>query len=334
MNLFGRSFRLMLIGESHGPITGVVVDGHPAGISIQPEDFEADLTRRRPGRPGTTSRREKDHPIIQSGLFNGRTTGAPLTIIFKNEDKHARDYTQLRYIPRPGHADWAAEKKYGGHNDYRGGGRFSGRLTVGLVAAGVVAKKIIHPARLKAEILEIGGSQDFETVIQDAVTRKDSVGGLIECRGGGLPVGMGEPFFDSLEAMISHIIFSIPAIKGIEFGSGFQCSRMRGSECNDPITDKEGRTSSNHSGGISGGISNGNQLVFRVAVKPTPSIARSQKTADIKTGEMKMLSISGRHDACIALRMPVIAEAAAAVALADLFLRKTQVFTHSKRRMK
>jgi chorismate synthase len=322
MNIFGHSFRITLLGESHGPLIGIVIDGHPAGLPLKPEDFTADLDRRRPSMTGSTFRREEDRPEIKSGLYRGKTTGAPLGIFFQNQDQHSQDYMRLRHFPRPGHADWTASKKYGGFNDPRGGGRFSGRLTVGLVAAGAVAKKIIHPVQIKAEIIEIGGSQDFAGAVGAAIAAKDSVAGLIECRGSSMPAGLGEPFFDSLESMLSHIIFSIPGIKGIEFGAGFQYSRMRGSECNDPILDKSGRTESNHAGGINGGISSGNQLVFKVAVKPTPSIGRPQETLNTQTGKIETLEVSGRHDACIALRMPVIVEAAAAIAVADLSLRR------------
>lgn len=326
MNSFGHSFRITLTGESHGPMVGIVIDGHPAGMAFSPAEFLPDLKRRQPGGSGTTARREKDQPLIRSGLYRGRTTGAPLTIEFKNQNQRPDDYAGFRCIPRPGHADWTAGEKYGGFNDPRGGGRFSGRLTAGLVAAGVVAKKIIHPVKLSAKVMETGGSQDIKKAVQEAENKQDSVGGLIECRGTRIPPGLGEPFFDSMESQLSHLIFSIPGIKGIEFGSGFQCCRMRGSTCNDPILDKNGRTGSNHSGGINGGISSGNELVFRVAVKPAPSISRPQKTIHINTGKTETLSIPGRHDTCIALRMPVIVEAAAAIVLADLSLRKTKVY--------
>ena len=326
MNSFGHAFRITLTGESHGPEIGIIIDGIPPGIPLAPEDFYSDLKRRKPGQNGTTPRREQDTPLIEAGLYQGKTTGAPLMIVFKNRDQQPNDYRQILNTPRPGHADWTAAWKYKGFNDPRGGGRFSGRLTVGLVAAGVLAKKIIHPVQLKAVITEIGGTQNFEPAVQEAAAQQDSIGGIIECRGKNMPAGWGEPFFDSMESLLSHIIFSIPGIKGLEFGSGFQSARMRGSTCNDPITDTGGRTLSNHSGGINGGISNGNELIFRAAVKPASSITRPQKTINTRTGKTETLIIPGRHDACIALRMPVIIEAAAAIVLADFSLRKIVSF--------
>lgn len=320
MNTFGRLFRLSLYGESHGKEVGIIIDGCPAGLALSTSDFKEDLERRRAGASGTTGRRELDKPRIKSGLFNRRTTGAPLTISFANRDVRSAEYLPLRDTPRPGHADFVARQKYAGFNDFRGGGQFSGRLTVALVAAGVVAKKIIHPATVKASLIEAGGIRDSDEAVRSASAEGDSVGGVVECRADGFPGGLGEPFFNSVESMISHIIFSIPGIKAIEFGSGFACSRMRGSECNDVLIDQTGKTKTNHSGGINGGMTNGNEIVFRVAARPTPSIRLTQQTINIKTGKTTNLSVKGRHDACIALRMPVIVEAAAAVVLADFLL--------------
>ena len=322
MNTFGLSFRLSIFGESHGECVGAVIDGCPAGLSLSPDDLLADIDRRKPGGPGGTPRHEPDVPEIRSGILDGRTTGAPLTIVFANRNARSEDYEALRDIPRPGHADLVARIKFGGFNDARGGGHFSGRLTLPLVAAGAVARKLLAPATLRAALLEAGGSTDIEKTVRAAGKDGDSVGGLIECRGSGFPPGLGEPFFDAVESLIAHVIFAIPGIKGIEFGAGFAAPRMRGSECNDALIDAGGETRSNHSGGINGGITNGNELVFRVAVKPPSSIRREQESIDLRTGLPVRFSVPGRHDACTALRMPVIVEAAAAVVLADLMLRQ------------
>jgi chorismate synthase len=318
MNSFGRIFRLSVFGESHGRAIGVVMDGVPPGISIYVSDFEHDLSRRRSGAPGTTPRKETDLPKIISGIYEGNTTGAPLTILFENSDVRSSDYENLLTTPRPGHADFTAGKKFKGYADPRGGGHFSGRMTLALVAAGVVAKKIIAPVNISAEILEIGGEKDIQKALDAITGTGDSIGGIIQCRASGIPVGWGEPFFDSVESLISHLVFSIPAIKGIEFGSGFNAARMKGSLQNDPILDSSGKTLTNNAGGINGGISNGNELQFRVAVKPTSSIGLPQETLNLKRGKKETLQIRGRHDTCIALRMPVILEAATAIVLADL----------------
>jgi chorismate synthase len=253
-----------------------------------------------------------------------KTTGAPLHIMFENKNVKSNDYTNLKSTPRPGHADFTASKKYNGFNDPRGGGHFSGRLTLCLVAAGVIAKKIIPKINIDARIIELGGSTNFDKVIQEAIIKKDSIGGIIECTANNIPIGWGEPFFNSIESMISHLVFSIPAIKGIEFGSGFGASKMLGSQHNDVLIDLEGHTKTNHSGGINGGISNGNPLIFRVAVKPTSSISSAQNTLDTLKNEMVDLEIIGRHDVCIALRVPVILESVTAIALADLYLQSTK----------
>lgn len=320
MNSFGRIFRVSICGESHGREVGCVIDGCPPGLSLSPDDFQRDLERRRAGMPGTTQREEKDVPLIQSGVFEEKTTGAPVHISFENADTQSEDYENFRQIPRPGHADFTAMKKFSGFNDYRGGGHFSGRMTLALVAAGVVAKKIVRPTIIQAGIIEAGGSTDIVKAVREAGEDNDSVGGIIECISTDVPVGIGEPFFDSAESLISHLVFSIPGIKGIEFGSGFSSARMRGSAHNDPFIDVNGRTLTNHSGGINGGLTNGNPLVFRVAVKPTSSIPKAQKTINLISGEIENLVIQGRHDSCFALRTPVIVEAATACVLADLVL--------------
>ena len=325
MNSFGKLFRISIFGESHGESVGIVIDGCPAGIPLKQSDFEADFSRRKSGTKGTTPRQEPDIPRIMSGVFNDHTTGAPLMVLFENTNTRSGDYSQLKEIPRPGHADLTGNQKYGGYQDYRGGGHFSGRLTLGLVAAGVVAKKIIAPVTVSTSILEVGGSSDIESALDRAIENQDSIGGIIGCTIASVPVGLGEPFFDSVEAVMSHMIFSIPAIKGIEFGAGFMAAKMTGSEHNDNIISREGATKTNHAGGINGGISNGNEICFRVAVKPTSSTHQTQQTINIVTGRMEDLTIEGRHDTCIALRVPVVVEAAAAMVMADLMLQAQEV---------
>ena len=331
MNSFGKLFRISIYGESHGESVGIVMDGCPAGIPLKTSDFEAELARRKSGAKGTTPRQEPDIPRIMSGVFNELTTGAPVMVQFDNTNTRSRDYSLLKDIPRPGHADFTGQQKFGGYQDYRGGGHFSGRLTLGLVAAGVVARKIMVPAKVESAILEVGGSTQIESALDNAIEIQDSIGGIIECRISEVPVGLGEPFFDSLEAVMSHMVFSIPAIKGIEFGSGFEAARMKGSEHNDNIIDSQGNTETNHAGGINGGISNGNEIIFRVAVKPTSSTHQAQRTMNMQSGKMEELSIEGRHDTCIALRVPAVLEAAAAIVMADFMLQAQQtgrIFKH------
>lgn len=325
MNSFGRLFRISILGESHGPHVGIVVDGCPAGLPVVPGDFSGDMGRRRSGRVGTTARKETDAPMLASGVFNGRTTGAPILILFSNKDVDSTAYEALRRTPRPGQADLVAHRKYGGFNDYRGGGPFSGRLTAGLVAAGVIAKKLVRPVKVSARLVEAGGTTEVEKAVEEAVRAHDSVGGVIECRASGLPAGLGEPFFDSTESLLAHLLFSIPGIKAVEFGAGTAGSRMRGSEFNDEILSPSGETRSNNAGGINGGITNGNDVVFRVAVRPTASIGKKQHTIDLDTGGQREVSIGGRHDACFALRVPVIVEAACAIVMADLTLLEQRI---------
>jgi len=326
MNSFGRIFRVSIFGESHGESVGIVIDGCPGGLSLAAEDLLPDLERRKGGQgKGTTPRKEDDFPFFKSGLFNGKTTGAPITIIFENNNTRSEDYNKQRSIPRPGHADWVAHQKYGGNEDYRGGGHFSARLTTGLVAAGAIAKKLMANITIHAAITEIGGEKDVEKGLQNAIDAKDSVGGIVECTVNGLPVGLGEPFFDSVESQIAHIAFAIPAVKGIEFGAGFAAAKMFGSQHNDAIENMEGKTRTNHAGGIVGGISNGNELVFRIAIKPTASTPKPQNSLNWDTGLTEDFSVKGRHDLCVALRAPVILEAATAVALVDLFLLEQKI---------
>lgn len=315
MNSFGRNFRITLFGESHGECVGVVIDGIPPGIAISEEIFFDSLYRRNPHIEGTTQRKEMDIPHIVSGIYNGRTTGCSLTILFNNEDVKSEHYPQM--LTRPSHTDFVAREKYNGFNDARGGGIFSGRMTLGLVAAGVVARQIIDK---KIQINANLNPPISSSLLAKIKSEGDSLGGIVECSISGVPVGLGEPFFNSFESLLSHLVFSVPGIKGIEFGAGFKIAEMTGSEANDCYIDADGKTLTNHSGGINGGITNGNDIVFRVAVKPTPSIAKPQYTYNFKTNEMEELKIVGRHDTCFALRMPVIIEATTAIILAELYI--------------
>lgn len=342
MNSFGRIFRVHIFGESHGESAGITIDGCPAGLPLAVEDFLTDMERRKGGtQKGTTPRKEDDLPIFKSGVFNGKTTGAPITILFENNNTRSGDYEKQRAVPRPGHADFVAHAKFGGHEDFRGGGHFSGRLTVCLVAAGVIAKKLlelsnkavssrdgldeVNSIQVTATILEIGGEQDLEKGLQKAIDQKDSIGGIVECRVNGLPVGLGEPFFDSAELLISHAVFAIPAIRGIEFGTGFAAAKMFGVAHNDAIEDSTGKTITNHAGGVVGGITNGNELVFRIAVKPTSSTPKEQQTLNWETNTIETFSVKGRHDLCIALRVPVVLEAVTALVLVDLLLLEQHI---------
>jgi len=326
MNSFGRIFRVHIFGESHGESVGVCIDGIPAGLSLSVEDFLEDIERRKGGtQKGTTPRQESDLPIFKSGIFNNKTTGAPLTILFENNNTRSTDYAKQRAVPRPGHADFVASKKFGGFEDYRGGGHFSGRLTVCLVAVGVVAKKLLKDISVKSIILEIGGETDLEKGLQKAIDAKDSIGGIIECRANGLPIGLGEPFFDSAESLLAHAVFAIPAVRGVEFGTGFAAAKMFGSEHNDAIENGSGKTKTNHAGGVVGGITNGNELVFRIAIKPTSSTPKEQQTWNWETNQIEPFSVKGRHDLCIALRVPVVLEAVTAMVLADLMLLEQRI---------
>ena len=329
MNSFGTLYKLAIFGESHGPAVGITVDGCPAGISLSADDFSSDIERRKGGiQKGTTPRTEADIPVLLSGVFNGKTTGAPLTIIFENSNTRSSDYEKQRSIPRPGHADFVASQKFGGYEDYRGGGHFSGRLTVCLVAAGVIAKKLLSvygDINCQATLIEAGAEKDIEAGLQKAIDAKDSIGGIVECRVNGLPIGLGEPFFNTLESLISHAVFAIPAIRGIEFGTGFAAASMFGSDHNDALEDKSGKTRTNHAGGVVGGLTNGNELVFRVAVKPTSSTPKEQHSLNIETGKMEDFSVKGRHDLCIALRVPVVLEAVTACVLADMLLQSQAI---------
>ena len=355
MNTFGRKFRVSIFGESHGELIGVVLDGVPAGLELSEQDFEQDILRRKSGAKGTTPRIEADQPQIVSGVFEGHTTGAPLTIVFKNTNTHSSDYSLFAAMPRPGHADLTAALKWDDCQDPRGGGHFSGRLTLPVVAAGVVAKKILKDVtmldetpcnEINAKIVELGGvsAADFSTtlntatgtsdagvdrsagiqpswqqVINAAIQEGDSLGAIIECTVPDIDPGYGEPFWDSVESNLAHAIFAIPGVRGIEFGDGFKVAAMKGSEHNDPIA-PDGRPSKNGAGGINGGITNGAPIVFRTAFKPTSSIRKAQQTYNFETGQMDTLEVPGRHDVCFALRAPVVVEAMTAIVLADMVL--------------
>ena len=315
MDCFGNRFQIEIFGASHAPAVGVTLRGVPASLPLAAGDFNADLLRRKSGARGTTPRIEDDTPVID----DRRATEGTLSLTFANKNYRDADYRDFTHIPRPGHADFVALQRYGSLLD----GRFSGRMTLPLVAAGVVAKKLIAPIRVEACLLEVGGvdysdATAVEQALDAALHEGDSLGGIIECRCTGVPVGLGEPFFDPLESLLAHAVFAIPGIRGIEFGDGFSASRMTGSAHNDPIVDAAGHTARNGAGGINGGLSNGNPVVFRVAVKPTSSIRKTQRTFDFACGEMVDYAIPGRHDTCFALRVPPVVEAVTACVLADL----------------
>lgn len=323
MNHIGRLFQVNIFGESHGKSVGVLLDGVPAGIPLQEEDFKQDLSRRKSGGLGTTPRIETDEILIESGVFCGTTTGGAILLRFLNSNANSKDYTNLLKHPRPSHADFVSGVKYHGYQDYRGGGSFSGRLTLGLVAAGVIAKKIIKDVKFHTEIVQLGKVKDkdkFHKVLEEVVQKQDSVGGIVRIQVEHMPIGLGEPYFDSLESTISHLLFSVGGVKGVSFGIGFEGATLKGSEFNDGIVDEFGNTRTNHNGGINGGISNGNALIVNVFVKPTPSIGLPQETYNFETKQIEVLKIEGRHDAAIILRAQVVLEACVAIALADATL--------------
>jgi len=352
MNTLGHSLKLTLFGESHGWGVGVVLDGVPPGLALDPlKDIQPDLDRRKPGQSLlTTQRAEADRVEVLSGLTDGHTSGNPLTMVVRNEDKRSTDYDNLRWTPRPGHSDYPAWVKYGGQNDYRGGGQFSGRMTAGLVMAGAVAKKLLAPAgvEVRAHTVQIGdvaarpvswdempraeahitrcadpeAAERMVALVEAARRDQDSIGGIIEGVARGVPVGWGEPFFGSVEAEMAHLMFSIPAVKGVDFGAGFRGVGMRGSQHNDPIEVRGGKVTmaTNHAGGILGGITDGMPVVCRVMVKPASSIAREQRTVDLRTMEPATLKVKGRHDPCIVPRAVPVVEACMAFTLADLAL--------------
>jgi chorismate synthase len=352
-NSLGKLFVITSFGESHGRLVGVIIDGCPAGLAISEGDIQRELDRRKPGTSLlTTARKEEDRVEVLSGIFNGHTTGAPICLAVWNEDVDSSEYEKARLLPRPGQADYTAYTKYGGFNDYRGGGRFSGRITAGFVMAGAVARKLLDTIGIEvlAHTVEIGGvaaqfrepdeirrtdvenavhcadseaAEKMIAAIEAARKEGDSLGGVIEGIALGLPVGLGGPVFDAIDAELAKALFAIPAVKGVEFGAGFRAARMKGSQNNDPFAIKDGRiiTTSNNAGGILGGISNGMPLVARVAVKPTASIAKEQQTVDIGKMKEARLAVKGRHDACIVPRAVVVVESMMAVTLCDLAMR-------------
>ncbi|MFW5864850.1 MAG: chorismate synthase [Candidatus Izemoplasmataceae bacterium] len=323
MNTFGTLFKVTLYGESHQEAIGIIIDGIPAGVKIDETKIKEDLLKRNPPLVGTTPRKEKDAFKITSGLFNGVTTASPLHVIIYNEDVLSKDYSHLKKHPRPGHSDFVANKKYFGFNDYRGGGRFSGRLTAPLVIAGAIAKMIL-PFKFSHELKQIGTLKNMDKLdayLEDIKAQKDSVGGIITLKVKDLPVGLGEPHFDKLEALVSQMLFSIPAVKGVQFGTGFDGVTMLGSEFNDTIVNEEGKTLTNHSGGVSGGISNGNPLVVDVFVKPTSSIGKAQSSYSFSEEKIETLEVKGRHDVAIVRRAGIVLENALAIVLTDLYLR-------------
>jgi chorismate synthase len=350
---FGDLFRVTLFGESHGSCIGVVIDGCPAGLALTEADIQGDVDKRKPvSQAGQTPRMEEDEVQILSGVFKGRTTGAPVCLLVWNKDTDSSVYENIRNTPRPSHADYTAFVKYGGFNDYRGGGRFSGRVTVGLVMAGAVAKKILSLKGIEvlAHTIQLGSVKAGESTYQqirtgtyknalrcaDAAAAKmmlkeikkaemegDSLGGIIEGIALNLPAGLGEPFFDTLEGQLSKALFAIPAVKGVEFGAGFSAAGTKGSENNDPFKIKSGKivTASNNAGGILGGISSGMPLILRAAVKPTPSIAQKQMSVNLETRRETQMAVKGRHDVCLAPRITIIVESMMAVTLCDFALR-------------
>ncbi|WP_343212799.1 chorismate synthase [Flavonifractor sp. An4] len=337
----------MIFGESHGPAIGVVLEGVPAGLELDLEQVQKELDRRKPGQdPTATARKESDLVEVLSGVFEGKTTGAPLAMVIRNSDQHSKDYESIRYTPRPSHGDYAGFIKSRGCLDYRGGGHFSGRLTAPLVAAGAVAKQVLagrgvqvgahissiygicdaaleDPEELKAvaaksfPVLNDSKGEEMRQAILEAKEEQDSVGGAIECVVTGLPAGLGAPDFGcNVEGIFSQYLFAVPAVKGIEFGAGVAFSLMRGSEANDPFAVEDGKvvTKTNHAGGINGGITNGMPVTFEVTIRPTPSISLPQESVDLRTGEVTEIEIHGRHDPCIVPRAVPVIEAAAALA--------------------
>lgn len=328
MNNIGLLYKTTIFGASHEEYCGVLIEGVKPGLSLKEEDFWPSLDRRRPGNYGTP-RKESDKPLLMSGIYNGYTTGMPLLIMFKNENKKSSDYANLINQPRPSHADFVAKQKYKGFNDPRGGGSFSGRLTLGIVASGVVASKIFK-VNMQSEIISLKGVADktkFKEILETAKNNKDSVGGIIQIKISDLPIGLGEPYFASLESELARALYSIGSVKGVSFGSGFGGTSLSGSDFNDLIIDKTGKTKTNHNGGINGGISNGNEVIINIAIKPTPSIGLPQATYNFKEDKITDLVIEGRHDVAIILRMPVVLESACQMVLTDLYLR-SQVYAN------
>lgn len=334
MNSFGKIFKITIFGESHGPCIGVTIDGVLPGLDICDNDFENDLKRRNPSSPYLTERKETDTPKIMSGIFNGKTTGAPITIIFENKNIDSSFYEMIKDILRPSHADFASRIKYKGFNDYRGGGIFSARLTVAMVAAGVVAKKIINKInkniKINSYIISIGKanypSNESEEILKKAKEEGNTVGGKIKTIISGLNIGIGQPFFDGVESYLSHILFSIPSIKAISFGTGFESSQMHGSDYVDIILDSTGKTKTNNSGGINGGLTNGNDVEFTCYFRPPSSMKKEVESVNLRSNEKVNLSFKGRYDVAPVLRSAVIVEAACAIGLTDLLLINNSLY--------
>ena len=353
-NSIGKEFTITTFGESHGKVVGVVVDGCPAGLPLAEADFQEELDRRIPAEPKIVSARiEKDTAKILSGVFNGFTTGAPIALTVENKETQSSDYEAIKDLPRPGHSDYPARVRYGGFNDYRGGGRFSGRVTVALIMAGTIAKKLL--GRYNVDVLaytvaignirsdkrfsaqeirknryaaatrcpDLACAEKMEEAIVTAKREGDSLGGIVECIALNMPVGIGEPLFDSLDADLAKMLFSVPAVKGVEFGAGFAAAGLRGSEDNDAFLIKNGKvaTSTEHAGGILGGLSSGMPIRIKVAIKPTPSISKEQKTVNLSSMEDAALSVKGRHDPCVVPKAVPAVEAAVAITLADHLIR-------------
>ncbi len=347
---YGENIRVTVFGQSHSAGIGVTIEGIPAGNEIDLERLNAFLARRAPGQNAwSTARKEADTPEFLCGVFEGKTCGTPITAVIRNNDTRSKDYTQLKIIPRPGHADYTAEVKYNGCQDYRGGGHFSGRLTAPLCVAGGICLQLLEREgiRVLSRIASIGDVEDEGPLTESTAAKEfpvvsdergaamreliaakraegDSVGGVVECVVTGLPVGLGDPMFGGMENRIAGIVFGIPAVKGLEFGAGFTAARMSGSENNDAYEMVDGAVTakSNNAGGILGGITNGMPLVFRAAFKPTPSIAKAQESVNLSTNENTVLEISGRHDPCIVPRAVPVVEAAAAIAVYDALLSR------------
>jgi len=320
MNKILNEISIQIFGASHSNYIGGVLDGIPAGININFEEIEKSVLARKGGNYGTTSRVESDQIIWLSGLNDGKTNGLPIAFAIENKNIRKEDY-KFRETPRPGHSDFTQLMKYGEFAELSGGGQSSGRMTIVLVIAGQIARNIIPNIEAQASILEIGGEVDYNELLAKTQKEGDTLGGIVECVIKNVPVGLGEPFFDSVESVLSHVLFSIPGVKGVEFGAGFAASKMKGSEFNDKFTDINGKTSTNHSGGINGGITNGNDIVFRVAFRPPSSIQMPTESINLKTGEKVILEIGGRHDVSYVIRTPVIIQSVAYLVMADFYLR-------------
>jgi chorismate synthase len=353
-NSIGKEFTVTIFGESHGKVVGVVIDGCPAGLPLSENDFKEDLDRRIPSEPKIVSARvEKDAAKILSGVFNGYTTGAPIALTVENKDTDSSGYEEIKDLPRPGHADYTARVKYGGFNDYRGGGQFSGRVTVAVIMAGTIAKKLL--SRINVDVLaytlaigniktdkkfspqqirknryaaatrcpDLACAEKMEQAIVEAKREGDSLGGIVECTALNMPVGIGEPMFDSLDADLAKAIFGVPAVKGVEFGVGFGAAELTGSQNNDAFLLKNGKvaTATDSAGGILGGLSSGMPIMIRVAIKPTPSIAKEQKTVNLSKMENAAICVKGRHDPCVVPKAVPAIEAAVAITLVDHLIR-------------